>query len=122
MHPVTKKIDVNGQMRCKDVFLKYITRGDSIDMGHEVSKVFQPPLIPDQTIVACSFYASTDTNPRYITDPTCQCLGTFTFQLPPHTPGQTTLFEQTLIFCDTVIFFRSTHLGTGKILQTTLRY
>ena len=115
-HTVTKKVDINGQKRCKDVFVKYVTRGDSIDMGHEFSKIFQP-LIPDQTTVECSFYTSTDTNPRYTTDPTCQRLGTLTIQLPPHTPGQTTYIEETMIFGEDSIIFRTTHLGTGRILE-----
>jgi hypothetical protein len=34
LHPVTKRIDIDGQTRCKDVFSKYITIGDSIESGH----------------------------------------------------------------------------------------
>jgi hypothetical protein len=113
LHPVTKKVDLNGQKRCKDVFFKYITRGDSIDTGHAVSQVFQA-LNPEETTLECTVYTSTDTNPRYTTDPTCQRLGIVTIQLPPHVPGQTLEIEETLIFGDTEILCRARDLRTGR--------
>ena len=112
LHPVTKKVVLNGQSRCKDVFFKYITRGDSIDTGHAVSQVFQA-LKPEETTLECTVYTSTDTNPRYTTDPTCQRLGILTIQLPPHAPGQTIEIEETLIFGDTEILCRARDLRTG---------
>ena len=113
LHPVTKKVDLNGQKRCKDVFFKYITRGDSIDTGHAVSQVFQA-LNPEETTLECTVYTSTDTNPRYTTDPTCQRLGIVTIQLPPHVPGQTLEIEETLMFGDTEILCRARDLRTGR--------
>ena len=112
LHPVIKKVVLNGQNRCKDVFFKYITRGDSIDTGHAVSQVFQA-LKPEETTLECTVYTSTDTNPRYTTDPTCQRLGILIIQLPPHTPGQTIEIEETLIFGDTEILCRARDLRTG---------
>ena len=90
-------------------------------MGHEFSKIFQP-LIPDQTTVECSLYASTDTNPRYTTDPTCQRLGTLTIQLPTHTSGQTTYIEETLIFGGTEILYRARDFRPGRTLETQVGY
>jgi hypothetical protein len=48
--------------------------------GHAVSKVFQA-LNPEETTLQCTVYRSTDENPRFITDPTCQRLGILTIQL-----------------------------------------
>ena len=116
VHPVTKKVDINGQKRCKDVFFKYITRGDSIDTGHAVSRIFQA-LKPEGTTLECTVYTSTDTNPRYTTDPTCQRFGTLTIQLPTHTRGQIIDIEETLIFDDTAILCRARDLRTGSISE-----
>jgi molecular chaperone DnaK (HSP70) len=113
LHPVTKRVDINGQKRCKDVFFKYITRGDNIDTGHEVSKIFQA-LKPEGTTLECTVYTSTDTNPRYTTDPTCQRFGTLTIQLPTHTRGQIIDIEETLIFGNTAILCRARDLRTGS--------
>ena len=112
LHPVTKKVNINGQTRCKDVFFKYITIGDSIESGHVASQIFQA-LKPEETTLECTVYTSTDTNPRYTTDPTCQRLGILTIQLPPHIPGQTIEIEETLIFGDTEILCRARDLRTG---------
>ena len=119
LHPVSKKIDMNGQTRCKDVFSKYITIGDSIESGHEVSKVFQV-LNSKETTLQCTVYKSTDRNPRFITDPTCQRLGILTVQLPPHTPGQTREIEETLIFGDTELLCRARDLRTGRMSEVQL--
>jgi hypothetical protein len=116
VHPVTKKVDVNGQMRCKDVFIKYVTKGDNILEGRVISKIFQP-LFPDQTTIECSMLKSINTNPRYTTDLGCFHTGIVTISLPPHTPGQTTYIEETMIFGEDSIIFRTTHLGTGRILE-----
>ena len=119
LHPVSKKVNMNGQTRCKDVFFKYITRGDIIDSGHAVSQVSQA-LNPEETTLQCNIYTSTDTNPRYTTDSTCQRHGTLTIQLPPHTPGQTREIEETLIFCDTEILCRARDLRTGRTSEVLL--
>ncbi|XP_076071446.1 heat shock 70 kDa protein 12A-like [Mytilus galloprovincialis] len=116
MHPETKKVTINGQVRCKDVFFKYMTKGDRITPGHEVSQIFQA-LKPDETTLECTVYTSTDENPRYITDPSCQRLGILTIQLPPHSAGQTLEIEETLIFGDTEILCRARDLRTGRISE-----
>lgn len=116
MHPETKKVTINGQVRCKDVFFKYITKGEQITPGHEVSQIFQA-LKPDETTLECTVYTSTDENPRYITDPSCQRLGILTIQLPPHSAGQTLEIEETLIFGDTEILCRARDLRTGRISE-----
>lgn len=116
MHPETKKVTINGQVRCKDVFFKYITKGEQITAGHEVSQIFQA-LKPDETTLECTVYTSSDENPRYITDPSCQRLGILTIQLPPHTAGQTLEIEETLIFGDTEILCRARDLRTGRISE-----
>ena len=119
LHPVSKQVDRNGETRCKDVFSKYITIGDSIESGHEVSKVFQV-LNSKETTLQCTVYKSTDRNPRFITDPTCQRLGILTVQLPPHTPGQTREIEETLIFGDTELLCRARDLRTGRMSEVQL--
>lgn len=116
MHPETKKVNINGQVRCKDVFFKYITKGERIQSGHEVSQIFQA-LKPEESTLECTVYISSDDNPRYITDPSCQRLGVLTIQLPPHSPGQTIEVEETLIFGDTEILCRARDLRTGRISE-----
>jgi hypothetical protein len=116
LHPETKKVDINGQERCKDVFFKYITSGDIIHTGLEVTRIFQV-LKPEGTTLECTIYTSTDKNPRYTTDPTCQRFGTLTIELPTHTPGQIVDIEETLIFGDTAIFCRARDIRTGTALE-----
>ena len=116
LHPVSKRVVMDGQTRCKDVFSRYITIGDSIESGHAVSQVFQA-LNPEETTLQCTVYRSTHTNPRFITDPTCQRLGILKIQLPPHIPGQTREIEETLIFGETELLCRARDLRTGRTVE-----
>jgi hypothetical protein len=116
LHPVSKRVVIDGQTRCRDVFTRYITIGDSIESGHAVSQVFQA-LNSEETTLQCNVYRSTQTNPRFITDPSCQRLGILTIQLPPHTPGQTREIEETLIFGETELLCRARDLRTGRTAE-----
>jgi hypothetical protein len=41
MHPESKKVNLGGVVRCKDVFFKYVQVGQQVETGHEETQVFQ---------------------------------------------------------------------------------
>ncbi|CAG2215186.1 unnamed protein product [Mytilus edulis] len=104
MHPETKKVTINGQVRCKDVFFKYMTKGDRITPGHEVSQNI-PGSQTGRNYTGMYRLHINGRKPRYITDPSCQRLGILTIQLPPHSAGQTLEIEETRRYFDTEILF-----------------
>ena len=117
MHPESKKVNLGGVVRCKDVFFKYVQVGQQVETGHEETQVFQA-LKPDEKTLECTIYTSTDPNPRYVTDPSCQRLGNLIIPLPEVRAGQTLEIEETMIFGDTEVLVRARDLHTGRVVET----
>jgi hypothetical protein len=117
MHPESKKVTLGGVQRCKDVFFKYVQVGQQVETGHEETQVFQA-LKPDEKTLECTIYTSTDPNPRYVTDPSCQRLGNLIIPLPEVRAGQTLEIEETMIFGDTEVLVRARDLHTGRVVET----
>ncbi|CAC5403690.1 unnamed protein product [Mytilus coruscus] len=106
IHPETKKIRMGGTDRCKDVFFKFASIRDKVEEGHTSSQIFQA-LNPNEKTLECAIYTSTDPNPRYVTDPTCQRLGNLIVDLPKLKEGETLEIEETLVFGGTELLFRA---------------
>lgn len=77
IHPETKRVRINGTDRCQDVFLSLVVKGEQIEAGH--TEVLDSEIRSKDSTV----YVSDDTNPRYVTDPSCQRLGNLIVPLPP---------------------------------------
>ncbi|XP_048778127.2 heat shock 70 kDa protein 12B-like [Ostrea edulis] len=60
--PPSKKIDVNGTMRCKDVFFPLVQRGEQISVGFRKSQVFRS-FKPNESETECAIYVSDQENP-----------------------------------------------------------
>ncbi|XP_063415830.1 heat shock 70 kDa protein 12A-like [Mytilus trossulus] len=117
MQPESQKsylVDVN---RCKDLFFKYAKVGEQVVFGHEVSQVFQV-FKPNEKTLECTIYVSTDPDPRYVTDPSCQRLGNLIIPLPEIRAGKTLEIEGTMVFGDTELLFRARDLHTGRVVET----
>ncbi|XP_052076283.1 heat shock 70 kDa protein 12A-like isoform X2 [Mytilus californianus] len=121
IHPETKKIRMGGTDRCKDVFFKFASIRDKVEEGHTSSQIFQA-LNPNEKTLECAIYTSTDPNPRYVTDPTCQRLGNLIVDLPKLKEGETLEIEETLVFGGTELLFRAKNLKTGRVFETQLDF
>ena len=107
--------------RCKDVFFKFASKNEKVEVGYSQAQIFQA-LTPDEKKMELAVYTSDDENPKYITDPSCQRLGTLVVPLPPLPPGQTLEVEETMIFGETELLFRAKDLRTGKIFETQFKF
>ncbi|VDI74871.1 Hypothetical predicted protein [Mytilus galloprovincialis] len=121
MHPETKRVRMNGTCRCKDVYFKFATKGEQVESGYSVGQIFQA-LKPDERTLECTVYISDDTNPRYITDPSCQRLGNLIVPLPPLNKGQSLDIEETMIFGGTELLFRAKNVKTEEIYETQFQF
>ncbi|CAC5416772.1 unnamed protein product [Mytilus coruscus] len=119
IHPETKKIRMGGTDRCKDIFFKFASVNDKVEDGHTSSMIFQA-FNQNQRTLECAIYTSTDPNPKYVTDPTCQHLGTLIVDLPKLKEGETLEIEATLVFGSTELLFRAKDLKTGRMFETHL--
>ncbi|CAC5405740.1 unnamed protein product [Mytilus coruscus] len=121
IHPETKKIRMGGTDRCEDIFFKLASVNDKFVGVHTSSVIFQA-FNQNQRTLECAIYTSTDPNPKYVTDPTCQRLGTLIVDLPKLKEGETLEIEVTFVFGGTELLFRAKDLKTGRMLETRLDF
>ncbi|XP_063415832.1 heat shock 70 kDa protein 12A-like [Mytilus trossulus] len=114
-HPKSGKVNIGGVDQCKDVFYKFVKVGQQVETGIEESHVFKV-LKPDAKTIECTIYVSTDTNPRYVTDPSCQRLGNVIIPLPEITAGQVVEIEGTMVFGGTELVVLARELHTGRVV------
>ncbi|KAL3878899.1 hypothetical protein ACJMK2_031225 [Sinanodonta woodiana] len=81
IHPQEKRITVDGKDRCKDVFKKYIEKGESIQIGDRRSGK-HVSLKPNQKEMLLKIFASSEKDPRFVTDTGCECMGRLVVKLP----------------------------------------
>lgn len=118
LHPVSKKVILDGVARCKDVFFKFVERGQQVRAGHEMSQVFQA-LKPEENSLECSIYISTDTDPSFVDDPSCSQLGVLTVPIPSNRLSNCIQVEETMVFGETELLVRARDLGTNQLYEAT---
>lgn len=117
-HPVSKKVVLDGVARCKDVFFKFVERGQQVRAGHEMSQVFQA-LKPEESSLECSIYISTDTDPMFVDEPSCSQLGVLTVPIPSDRANTCIQVEETMVFGETELLVRARDLSTNQLYEAT---
>lgn len=64
----------DGVARCRNRFAKLVTIGDVVDTDNEISDVFLP-VEGDTKSLTFDLYTTTEKDPRYVTDPGCERIG-----------------------------------------------
>lgn len=99
--PDRKKM-VNGEERCRDVFLKIVTKGDPITPGFKKSQIFKP-LEQGENVLECGVFVSNQKDPKYVDDPGCVKLGTLAVPLTKYERLTNAEIEESIIFGETYI-------------------
>lgn len=101
-HSIDRKIIVNGEERCRDVFLKIVTKGDPITPGLKKSLFFKP-LVEGENVLEFDVFVSNQKNPTYTDDPGCVKLGTVAIPLTKNERLTNAEIEESVIFGETYI-------------------
>ncbi|CAC5408558.1 unnamed protein product [Mytilus coruscus] len=119
MHLESKRVYLDGVNRCKDIFFKYFQVGELVECCDEESQVFQA-VRPFESTLECTIYTSSDPNPLYVTDPSCQRLGNLIVPLPRIQQGEASkiLVEITMIIGNNELFVRARDLVIGRVFET----
>lgn len=97
-----RKKMVNGEERCRDVFLKIVTKGDPIAPGFKKSQIFKP-LEQGENVLECGVFVSNQKDPKYVDDPGCVKLGTLAVPLTKYERQTNAEIEESIIFGETYI-------------------
>lgn len=112
-HPEAKKVQIGTKFRCRDVFFKYVTKGELLTPGYQRSQIFQA-LKPDEACLECAIYVSDEENPVFVDDPSCRRLGTLRVPLPRVSAGCSLEIEETMIFGDTELEVQARDIYTNQ--------
>ncbi|XP_062582367.1 heat shock 70 kDa protein 12A-like [Saccostrea cucullata] len=112
-HSLYKKQKINGEDRCRDVFLKFVSKGDPIEPGLKKSYIFQT-LKQGEKILECGVFISNKKNPEYVDEEGCFRLGTLEVPLTNSELRTTMEIEESIIFGETEIRVTACNFATGK--------
>lgn len=118
IHPESKKIVMNGKDRCKDVFFKYVQKGESIYPGFKKSQIFNT-LGVAKDVLECAVFISEDPNPMFVDEPGCRQLGILKIPLNKGDKTSRGEMEETMIFGETELRVRAEDLFTGNVQEVT---
>ncbi|XP_062584984.1 heat shock 70 kDa protein 12A-like [Saccostrea cucullata] len=110
-HDLKKKEMVSGEERCRDVFLKFISKGDHIEPGMRKSYIFKS-LQNEKRKLECGVFISNSEDPTYIDEKGCCKLGTL--EIPMGDRSETTEIEESIIFGETEIRVKACNFTTGE--------
>lgn len=105
---------VNGEERCRGVFLKIVTKGDPITPNLKKSLFFKP-LEKEKNVHECDVFASSKRNPTYVDDPGCAKLGTLQIPLTKCERQINTEIELSIIFGETYIKVMAYNIKTQLV-------
>ena len=102
-HDSKKKIIVEGNAMCKDIFDIIVKENDVVEVG-ETKRFTRSPLYSDQKDAKFSFFTSTDPNVKYTTDSSVgPSIGTLVVDSPDTSKGTNRNIELSIFFGGTEI-------------------
>uniref|UniRef100_A0A8W8L536 Heat shock 70 kDa protein 12B n=1 Tax=Magallana gigas TaxID=29159 RepID=A0A8W8L536_MAGGI len=112
IHPEEKRVEWGKSSRCRDVFLKIVTKGDKIMKGFTKSQVFRVPY-NRENVLECGLFISEKKNLMFVDDPDCKLLGTLQVPFSPNKQNSETLVEEKLLFGETELIFTAEDIYSG---------
>ena len=121
IHPLSKRVIINGVARCKDVFFKYVTIGEEISPGFTCSQTFQA-LKPEEDTLECTIHASKEEDPQFVTDDSCFRLGTLTIPLPTQRSIGPIEIEETMVFGETELHVTAKDTRNNRVFDAFFNF
>ena len=82
IHPISKLIETETGIFCKDIFSKYVQAGQVVKVGEPQTQKLYRPAKDSQKKMFLAIYASELPDPEFVTDPGCTRIGTITVDMP----------------------------------------
>lgn len=102
IHPEEKKIMVGNEARCRDVFKKFITRGDKLKSKYPKTFILEV-LKPVEDTLECSVYLSQKEDPKFIDEEGVSKVGSLKVTLPKVEKGTVIDIEEEISILDTEV-------------------
>lgn len=112
-YSLDRKIVVNGEERCRGVFLKIIDKGDLIHPGMKRSQILTR-LMLGENVLESGVFMSNQRNATYVDDPGCVKLGTVAIPLTKNERQINTEIEVSITFGETYIKVTACNIKTQQ--------
>ena len=121
VHPEEKKFVADGIERCRDIFACFVRADETVKVGEEIQKIFNPVRAKD-TAFTFGFYTARNPDTQYVTEPGLTKIGSITIQSPDTSRGRDREIEVTMCFGGTEITATALDIASGNEEETTLDF
>ena len=121
VHPEEKKFIADGIEKCHDIFSCFVKENEVVELGQRITKTYHP-VREKQTMLTFGFYATSNPETEFVTDPAVTKIGSVTVQSPDTLKGKDRDIEVSLYFGGTEITATSYDVSSGNRAQTTLDF
>ncbi|MFC4029913.1 Hsp70 family protein [Streptomyces polygonati] len=121
--PSLRLIRYDGTPLCDNRFDRFVEAREVVEPGREVQRSYYPVTEQQREMTLRLFVAET-TDPRYVTDETCRCVGELTMDMTPtlsHPPAERRI-DMTMIFGGTEVEARAYDVKSGIEVKTRIRF
>lgn len=108
---------IDGKLRVKNVFEKFVSAGETVALGQKVAKTFVPTCMERAVL---GVFRSENPCPKFITDPSCETLGKLVILHPEGETLEDKKAEVIFIFGDTELKVHVRIIKTGKEYESSM--
>ncbi|KAL3871041.1 hypothetical protein ACJMK2_039065 [Sinanodonta woodiana] len=120
-HDNRKKVIIDGDELCKDVFDKYVEIGQTVTLNECVAVRNYRAVNEEDPYITFMVYTSTSKNPMYVDDVSCAKLGTVEIPITDRSvPLADRYFTFSFVFGNTELKVQAKETRTGKTLEAKL--
>ena len=123
-HPISKKKEYKDGTgaRCKDIFSKHVTKGDTLNFDEVQSEKCYQPVSEDQTAMTLKIYTSTEDDPKFVTENSCTFLGRMEVDMSDTTGGTNRNVICKMRFGGTELEVEALETNTNKVSKVKLNF
>lgn len=108
-HPADRKTKVADQERCREVFVKFLSKGDKISPKHRKTFILEV-LKPDEDKLECGIFMSSEKDPKFTDEKGVLKIGSVIIDLPKVEKGTAIEIEEEINILDTEVRVTVTEL------------
>ncbi|XP_062593466.1 heat shock 70 kDa protein 12B-like [Saccostrea cucullata] len=110
-HLEGKKVKINGSVRCRDVFLKVVRKGENVMPGYTKAEILKIP--NDEGCLKCCLFFTEMENTDFIDEPRCKLLGVLRLPLSSINDEASCEIRSSLRFGETELEFEVMDVSSG---------
>ena len=121
VHREEKKFVVDGIEKCTDLFNIFVRENATVRIGQKIASIYTP-LRATKIDITYSFYATSNPDAEYVTDPGMTKIGSVTVQSPDTWRGKDRNIEVSMYFGRTEITATAKDISSGNVARTILDF